>query len=68
MEDSNSKEVSTASPKGTGESSKKKSIGQLFGIELSAPEGMKNPMTTFTVLVVGNFLLLFFLGKALGLF
>ena len=46
----------------------KKTVGKLFGIQLSAPKGMKNPMTIFSALVVGNFLLLFLLGKALGLF
>ncbi|WP_320667059.1 hypothetical protein [Prochlorococcus sp. MIT 1307] len=46
----------------------KKEVGQLFGIQLSAPKGMKNPGAIFLVLVIGNFLLLFGLGKALGLF
>ena len=50
------------------ESNEKKSVGELFGIQLSAPKGMKNTLRIFLLLVVGNFLLLFGLGKALGLF
>ncbi len=46
----------------------KQKVGQLFGIQLSAPEGMKNPLRIFLLLVLGNFLLLFLVAKALGLF
>ena len=65
MEETNTKEQTA-----TGEQDKedKKAKGQLFGLQLSAPKGMKNPLAIFLVLVVGNFLLLFGLGKALHLF
>ena len=68
MENNNSQEVLNSEPKSNQEKKEKKPVGQLFGIQLSAPEGMKNPMRTFLILVVGNFLLLFLLGRALGLF
>ena len=68
MEEQNDQEV--LSPKTQNEKSKaeKKPVGQLFGIQLSAPENMKNPVRIFLVLVVGNFLLLFLIGRGLGLF
>ena len=50
------------------EKAEKKAVGELFGIQLSAPENMKNPMRIFLLLVLGNFLLLFLIGRALGLF
>ena len=68
MEETNSSETPESEGKAREESSSKQAVGQLFGIELSAPTGMKNPLSIFLVLVVGNFLLLFFLGKALCLF
>ena len=46
----------------------KQKVGQLFGVQLSAPKGMKNPLRIFGLLVFGNFLLLFLVAKALGLF
>ena len=46
----------------------KQQVGQLFGVQLSAPKGMKNPLRIFSLLVFGNFLLLFLVAKALGLF
>ena len=48
--------------------SDKQNVGQLFGVQLSAPKGMKNPLRIFILLVLGNFLLLFLVGRALGLF
>ena len=50
------------------EKAEKKAVGELFGIQLSAPDNMKNPMRIFLLLVLGNFLLLFLIGRALGLF
>ncbi len=46
----------------------KQKVGQLFGVQLSAPKGMKNPLRIFLLLVLANFLLLFLVAKALGLF
>ena len=68
MTETNSQQPSTSSEKAEEDGSDKQAVGQLFGVELSAPKGMKNPMSIFLLLVVGNFLLLFFLAKALGLF
>ena len=68
MDDQNSLEGLTSEPQGKEEKTEKKPVGQLFGIQLSAPKGMKNPIRIFLLLIVGNFLLLFLLGKALGLF
>ena len=42
-----------------------KSVFNLFGYELTAPKGMKNPGRIFIILVLANFLLLFLVGKAL---
>ena len=70
MEDSDStltpqiqSEVATDTDK-----TQKQKVGQLFGVQLSAPKGMKNPLRIFGLLVFGNFLLLFLVAKALGLF
>ena len=68
MDEQNSLEGLTSEPQGKEEKTEKKTVGQLFGIQLSAPKRMKNPIRIFLLLVVGNFLLLFLLGKALGLF
>jgi len=68
MEETNSKQPSSSEENTEEKSPGKEAVGQLFGIELSAPKGMKNPLSIFILLVVGNFLLLFFLAKALGLF
>ena len=68
MEEQTPNSESPPEIKTKGKETDKKTVGQLFGIQLSAPQGMKNPMRTFLILVVGNFLLLFLLGKALGLF
>ena len=68
MDEQNSLEGLTSEPQGKEEKTEKKAVGQLFGIQLSAPKRMKNPIRIFLLLVVGNFLLLFLLGKALGLF
>ncbi len=57
------KEISTKEQKG-----EKQTVGELFGVQMSAPKGMKNPLTTFLVLVIGNFVLLFFIAKGLGIF
>ena len=68
MEEPNSKEIVTPDEKPIEKKSDKKAVGQLFGIQLSAPTGMKNPVRIFLLLVIGNFLLLFLVGRALGLF
>ena len=47
-----------------GEGDQRQSVGKLFGIELSAPKGMQNPLGRFIVIIAGNFLLLFLLSKA----
>ena len=43
----------------------KRSVGKLFGIEMSAPKSMKNPIQRFTILVIANLFLLFGLGMLL---
>ena len=70
MEDSNSESLLTSPSEANEKTDKtnKKAVGQLFGVQLSAPEGMKNPLRIFLLLVIGNFLLLFLVAKALGLF
>ncbi len=68
MENSNPNESIEQDDPRKEKNSEKKTVGQLFGIELSAPQGMKNPLGIFILLVLGNFLLLFSVGKALGLF
>ena len=68
MEDQKPKDLLDSEAKTEEDNKAKKSVGQLFGIQLSAPKGMKNPLSVFLILVLGNFLLLYFLGKALGLF
>jgi len=70
MEDSNSESLLTSPSEVNEKTDKtnKKAVGQLFGVQLSAPEGMKNPLRIFLLLVIGNFLLLFLVAKALGLF
>ena len=65
MEESNSKEVLNTKEATQEQLAQKKSLGQLFGIELSAPEGMKNPRSLFLLLVFGNLILLLLVGKAL---
>ena len=68
MDDPNSKEGTSPDEQVEEEKPAKKPVGQLFGIQLSAPEGMKNPIRIFLLLVIGNFLLLYLVGKGLGLF
>ncbi len=46
------------------EKDKKKRIGEVLGVEISAPAGMKNPILVLILLISGNFLLLFILSKA----
>ena len=65
MEEPNTQEETTIESQ---DKEDKKAVGELFGVQLSAPQGMKNPLGVFLLLVVGNFLLLFGIGKALGLF
>ena len=43
----------------------KKPIGRLFGVEISAPEGMKNPLLRLAGLILINILLLVLLKMAL---
>ena len=70
MEESNSPSTPQRKTKvnASKDNPEKQKVGQLFGIQLSAPEGMKNPLRVFLLLVFGNFLLLFLVAKALGLF
>jgi len=68
MEEQNSEERLIPNSQSKKDNEQKKTVGQLFGIQLSAPKGMKNPMTIFLALIVGNLLLLVLVGKALGLF
>ena len=68
MEEPNPQEILSPKADAKEQKANKTPVGKLFGIELSAPKGMKNPMRIFLLLVVGNFLLLFLLGRALGLF
>ena len=44
----------------------KKAIGNLLGIEISAPAGMKNPVLKLTGLILINLLLLILLRMALN--
>ena len=46
----------------------KQAVGELFGVQMSAPKGMKNPLTIFLILVIGNFVLLFLIARGLGIF
>ena len=68
MEKTNTQEEMSPKAQDKKEKAEKKAVGELFGIQLSAPEKMKNPMRIFLLLVLGNFPLLFFIGRALGLF
>ena len=68
MDQNNTQEEMSTKAQGATEKAEKKAVGELFGIQLSAPENMKNPMRIFLLLVLGNFLLLFLIGRALGLF
>lgn len=68
MDKTNTQEEMSPKAQDKKEKAEKKAVGKLFGIQLSAPENMKNPMRIFLLLVLGNFLLLFLIGKALGLF
>ena len=68
MDKTNTQEEMSLKAQDKKEKTKKKAVGELFGLQLSAPENMKNPMRIFLLLVLGNFLLLFFIGRALGLF
>ena len=68
MEEPNDQEVLSSKAQNEKNKAEKKAVGELFGIQLSAPENMKNPVRIFLLLVVGNFLLLFLIGRALGLF
>ena len=65
MEEPNSQQKATTESE---DKEGKKAVGELFGVQLSAPQGMKNPLGIFLILILGNFLLLFGIGKALGLF
>ena len=68
MDKTNTQEEMSPKAQDKKEKAEKKAVGKLFGIQLSAPENMKNPMRIFLLLVLGNFLLLFLIGRALGLF
>lgn len=68
MEEATNQEEMSTQAQNTKEEKEKKPVGALFGIQLSAPENMKNPLGIFLLLVVGNFLLLFLIGRALNLF
>tara|TARA_B100000029_G_scaffold440795_1_gene458160 strand:+ start:181 stop:387 length:207 start_codon:yes stop_codon:yes gene_type:complete len=68
MDKNNTQEEMSPKAQDKKEKAEKKAVGKLFGIQLSAPENMKNPMRIFLLLVLGNFLLLFLIGRALGLF
>ncbi len=68
MDKNNTQEEMSPKAQDKKEKAEKKAVGKLFGIQLSAPENMKNPMRIFLLLVLGNFLLLFFIGRALRLF
>ncbi len=68
MDQTNTQEEMSPKAQDKKEKTEKKAVGELFGIQLSAPEKMKNPMRIFLLLVLGNFLLLFLIGRALGLF
>ena len=68
MDKTNTQEEMSPKAQDKKEKAEKKAVGELFGIQLSAPENMKNPMRIFLLLVLGNFLLLFLIGRALGLF
>ena len=68
MEETTNQEELSPQAQNTKEEKEKKAVGALFGIQLSAPNNMKNPLGIFLLLVVGNFLLLFLIGRALGLF
>ena len=68
MEEPNSQGIQDPKTQEKKGKKEKKPVGQLFGIQLSAPESMKNPVRIFSLLVVGNFLLLFLIGRALHLF
>tara|TARA_B100000029_G_scaffold405239_1_gene405543 strand:- start:2 stop:208 length:207 start_codon:yes stop_codon:yes gene_type:complete len=68
MEEPNSNDLLKSAPQAKDKKAEKKPVGQLFGVQLSAPEGMKNPLRIFLLLVFGNFLLLYLVGKGLGLF
>ncbi len=43
----------------------KKTVARILGVEISAPEGMKNPMLRLTGLIVINILVLVLLKLAL---
>ncbi len=47
--------------------SQKKSIIRLFGYEISAPTGMKNPLLILMSLIGANLLLLLILKRALSI-
>ena len=68
MEEANNPKELSSKAQNKKEETEKKAVGELFGIQLSAPENMKNPLRIFLILVVGNFILLFLIGRALGLF
>ncbi len=68
MEETNGQKELSPKAQNQKKAKEKQTVGELFGIQLSAPENMKNPLRIFLILVVGNFLLLFLIGRALGLF
>ena len=46
MEEQNSKAGHEPEIKADDQNTEKKTVGQLFGVQLSAPKGMKNPPST----------------------
>ena len=49
-----------------GKKTTKKTIGRILGIEIYAPEGMKNPVLRLSILIILNLLLLALLRIALN--
>ncbi len=64
MEESNLEEESTPNAPLDPEKNERKTVVQLFGIEMTAPKGMKNPIRLVITMITLNLLLLFLLSKA----
>ncbi len=64
MNEPHSEETSASEGQTKENKVRKKRVGQFLGIEMSAPQGMKNPLMVFILLIASNLVLLFLLSKA----